>query len=104
MLDAFIAGCDFHSRIAMNMYQHIRETVKEEKVILEWHPQPDQEKPSVLLLKIFVKEEKDTPKLWYSNRRKGTAADVAICAMLEIDRNTRLKELGWTLLMQVVYA
>ncbi|AQK93396.1 DNA polymerase I B chloroplastic/mitochondrial [Zea mays] len=85
MLDAFIAGCDFHSRIAMNMYQHIRETVKEEKVILEWHPQPDQEKPSVLLL-------------------KGTAADVAICAMLEIDRNTRLKELGWTLLMQVVYA
>jgi DNA polymerase I len=52
MLDAFIAGCDFHSRIAMNMYQHIRETIEEEKVILEWHPQPDQEKPLVLLLKV----------------------------------------------------
>ncbi|AQK91238.1 ubiquitin carrier protein 7 [Zea mays] len=36
--------------------------------------------------------------------RKGTAADVAMCAMLEIDRNTRLKELGWALLMWVVYA
>ncbi|ONL99419.1 ubiquitin carrier protein 7 [Zea mays] len=116
--------------------------------------------------KIFVKEAKDTPKLWYSNRKKvlawqvkqkqlahekcefytllwrsrrvlnmahatrrflnmahatfgqrghikhaainapvqGTAADVAMCAMLEIDRNTRLKELGWALLMWVVYA
>ncbi|PWZ52707.1 Polyadenylate-binding protein-interacting protein 10 [Zea mays] len=35
MLDAFIAGCDFHSRTTMSMYQHIRETVEEEKVILE---------------------------------------------------------------------
>ena len=52
MLDAFIAGCDFHSRTTMSMYQHIRETVEEEKVILEWHPQPDQEKPLVLLLKV----------------------------------------------------
>jgi DNA polymerase-1 len=32
---------------------------------------------------------------------QGSAADVAMCAMLEIDRNTRLKELGWTLLLQV---
>ncbi|AQK81114.1 DNA polymerase I B chloroplastic/mitochondrial [Zea mays] len=31
MLDAFIAGCDFHSRTTMSMYQHIRETVEEEK-------------------------------------------------------------------------
>uniref|UniRef100_A0A804KIY6 DNA-directed DNA polymerase family A palm domain-containing protein n=1 Tax=Musa acuminata subsp. malaccensis TaxID=214687 RepID=A0A804KIY6_MUSAM len=32
---------------------------------------------------------------------QGSAADVAMCAMLEIDRNIRLKELGWRLLLQV---
>ncbi|EES11511.2 hypothetical protein BDA96_06G255600 [Sorghum bicolor] len=184
MLDAFRAGGDFHSRTAMNMYPHIREAVDEEKVILEWHPQPGQEKPPVPLLKdafgaerrkakmlnfsiaygktphglardwkVSVKEAKDTLKLWYSDRKEvlawqmkqkqlaheksevytllgrsrrfpnmahatsgqrghieraainapvqGSAADVAMCAMLEIDRNTRLKELGWTLLLQV---
>ncbi|OEL13655.1 DNA polymerase I A, chloroplastic [Dichanthelium oligosanthes] len=184
MLDAFKAGGDFHSRTAMNMYQHIRQAVEEEKVILEWHPQPGQEKPPVPLLKdafgaerrkakmlnfsiaygktahglardwkVSVKEAKDTLKLWYSDRKEvlawqmkqkelaqekcevytllgrsrrfpnmayatsgqrghieraainapvqGSAADVAMCAMLEIDRNTRLKELGWTLLLQV---
>ncbi|KAJ1273063.1 hypothetical protein BS78_06G251300 [Paspalum vaginatum] len=184
MLDAFKAGGDFHSRTAMNMYQHIRDAVEDEKVILEWHPQPGQEKPPVPLLKdafgaerrkakmlnfsiaygktahglardwkVSVKEAKDTLKLWYSDRKEvlawqtkqkelaqekcevytllgrsrrfpnmahatsgqrghieraainapvqGSAADVAMCAMLEIDRNTRLKELGWTLLLQV---
>ncbi|CAN6236396.1 unnamed protein product [Urochloa humidicola] len=184
MLEAFKAGGDFHSRTAMNMYRHIREAVEEESVILEWHPQPGQEKPPVPLLKdafgaerrkakmlnfsiaygktahglardwkVSVKEAKDTLKLWYSDRKEvlawqmkqkelaqekcevytllgrsrrfpnmayatsgqrghieraainapvqGSAADVAMCAMLEIDRNTRLKELGWTLLLQV---
>ena len=33
---------------------------------------------------------------------QGSAADVAMCAMLEIDRNNRLKELGWKLLLQVL--
>ncbi|CAN6277087.1 unnamed protein product [Urochloa humidicola] len=184
MLDAFKAGGDFHSRTAMNMYQHIHKAVEEERVILEWHPQPGQEKPPVPLLKdafgaerrkakmlnfsiaygktahglardwkVSVKEAKDTLKLWYSDRKEvlawqmkqkelaqekcevytllgrsrrfpnmayatsgqrghteraainapvqGSAADVAMCAMLEMDRNTRLKELGWTLLLQV---
>ncbi|KAL0917416.1 hypothetical protein M5K25_012474 [Dendrobium thyrsiflorum] len=32
---------------------------------------------------------------------QGSAADVAMCAMLAIDRNTRLKELGWRLILQV---
>ncbi|KAK8951116.1 hypothetical protein KSP39_PZI003355 [Platanthera zijinensis] len=32
---------------------------------------------------------------------QGSAADVAMCAMLEIDRNARLKELGWRLLLQI---
>ncbi|WVZ87156.1 hypothetical protein U9M48_033843 [Paspalum notatum var. saurae] len=184
MLDAFKAGGDFHSRTAMNMYQHIRDAVEDEKVILEWHPQPGQEKPPVVLLKdafgaerrkakmlnfsiaygktahglaqdlkVSVKEAQDTLKLWYSDRKEvlawqmkqkelaqekcevytllgrsrrfpnmahatyrqrghieraainspvqGSAADVAMCAMLDIDRNTHLKELGWTLLLQV---
>ncbi|GAB2284669.1 hypothetical protein Dimus_019121 [Dionaea muscipula] len=32
---------------------------------------------------------------------QGSAADVAMCAMLEIAKNQRLKELGWKLLLQV---
>ncbi|KAJ8477822.1 hypothetical protein OPV22_021549 [Ensete ventricosum] len=32
---------------------------------------------------------------------QGSAADVAMCAMLKIDRNIRLKELGWKLVLQV---
>ncbi|XP_002445146.2 DNA polymerase I A, chloroplastic [Sorghum bicolor] len=184
MLDAFKAGGDFHSRTAMNMYQHIRDAVHEKKVLLEWHPQPGQEKPPVPLLKdafgaerrkakmlnfsiaygktalglsrdwkVSVKEARDTLKLWYGDRKEvlawqksqkklarekcevytllgrsrhfpnltqfgpgqrghieraainapvqGSAADVAMCAMLEIERNARLKELGWRLLLQV---
>ncbi|CAM0901895.1 unnamed protein product [Alopecurus aequalis] len=184
MLDAFKAGGDFHSRTAMNMYQHIREAVEEGRVLLEWDPQPGQEKPPVPMLKdafgaerrkakmlnfsiaygktanglardwkVKVKEAHETLDLWYRDRKEvsawqrkqrelaheksevytllgrsrnfpnmsyltsgqrkhieraainapvqGSAADVAMCAMLEIERNTRLKELGWTLLLQV---
>ncbi|GMP65409.1 hypothetical protein CsSME_00026211 [Camellia sinensis var. sinensis] len=32
---------------------------------------------------------------------QGSAADVAMCAMLEISENARLKELGWRLLLQL---
>ncbi|MFS8016843.1 putative DNA-directed DNA polymerase [Helianthus anomalus] len=32
---------------------------------------------------------------------QGSAADVAMCAMLEISKNARLRELGWKLLLQV---
>lgn len=31
---------------------------------------------------------------------QGSAADVATAAMLAIDRNERLRELGWTMLLQ----
>lgn len=53
MLDAFKAGGDFHSRTAMNMYEHVRAAVHERKVLLEWQPQPGQEKPPVPLLKVL---------------------------------------------------
>ncbi|KAK2661610.1 hypothetical protein Ddye_000184 [Dipteronia dyeriana] len=32
---------------------------------------------------------------------KGSAVDVVMCAMLEISKNARLKELGWVLVLQV---
>lgn len=32
---------------------------------------------------------------------QGSAADVAMCAMLQISKNERLKELGWRLILQV---
>lgn len=49
MKAAFIAGGDFHSRTAMNMYPHVREAVERERVLLEWE---GQEKPPVPLLKV----------------------------------------------------
>ncbi|XP_052107651.1 DNA polymerase I A, chloroplastic/mitochondrial isoform X6 [Arachis duranensis] len=184
MLDAFKAGGDFHSRTAMNMYPYIREAVDKKEVLLEWHPQPGEEKPPVPLLKdafgserrkakmlnfsiaygktpvglskdwkVSVKEAKKTVDLWYNDRKEvlkwqeerkkeahqfhcvhtllgrarrfplmgqankyqkghieraaintpvqGSAADVAMCAMLEISNNKQLKELGWKLLLQV---
>lgn len=52
MMEAFKAGGDFHSRTAMNMYQHIQEAVEQKKVLLEWHPQSGEEKPPVPLLKL----------------------------------------------------
>ncbi|KAL3639949.1 hypothetical protein CASFOL_014917 [Castilleja foliolosa] len=184
MLDAFKAGGDFHSRTAMNMYPHIRKAVERKDVLLEWHPQPEQDKPPVPLLKdafaserrkakmlnfsiaygkttiglardwkVSREEAQDTVNLWYSDRQEvlswqeerkkearnyqrvytllgrarhfpslknassahrnhieraaintpvqGSAADVAMCAMLQISRNVRLKELGWRLILQV---
>ncbi|KAF8023827.1 hypothetical protein BT93_F1109 [Corymbia citriodora subsp. variegata] len=184
MLDAFRAGGDFHSRTALNMYQHIREAIEKKEVILEWHPQPGEEKPPVPLLKdtfaserrkakmlnfsiaygktpvglardwkVSVDEAKETVDLWYKERREvlnwqekrkeearktgrvhtllgrarqfpslahasrahrnhieraaintpvqGSAADVAMCAMLRITNNKQLEDLGWRLLLQV---
>ncbi|CAA3033489.1 DNA polymerase I B, chloroplastic mitochondrial-like [Olea europaea subsp. europaea] len=186
MLDAFKAGGDFHSRTAMNMYPHIREAVEQEHVLLEWHPEPGEDKPPAPLLKdafaserrkakmlnfsiaygkttvglardwkVSIKEAKETVDRWYSDRQEvlswqekrkkeavvdgcvhtllgrartfpslrnatpwhkshieraaintpvqGSAADVAMCAMLEISKNAQLKELGWRLLLQVSF-
>ncbi|CAI8586837.1 unnamed protein product [Vicia faba] len=184
MMDAFKAGGDFHSRTAMNMYPYIREAVEKKEVLLEWDPQPGEDKPPVPLLKdafgserrkakmlnfsiaygktpvglskdwrVSVKEAKKTVDLWYNDRKEvlkwqeerkkeartfycvytllgrarkfplmaqantyqkghieraaintpvqGSAADVAMCAMIQISNNKKLKELGWKLLLQV---
>ncbi|WJX77971.1 DNA-directed DNA polymerase [Trifolium repens] len=50
MLEAFEAGGDFHSRTAMNMYPYIRQAVDNKEVLLEWHPQPGEDKPPPLFL------------------------------------------------------
>ncbi|WJX81452.1 DNA-directed DNA polymerase [Trifolium repens] len=50
MLEAFEAGGDFHSIIAMNMYPYIRQAVDNKEVLLEWHPQPGEDKPPLLFL------------------------------------------------------
>ncbi|CAJ1964226.1 unnamed protein product [Sphenostylis stenocarpa] len=184
MLEAFEAGGDFHSRTAMKMYPYIREAVERKEVLLEWHPQPGEDKPPVPLLKdafaserrkakmlnfsiaygktpvglskdwkVSVKEARRTVDLWYNDRKEvlkwqeerkkeacesqrvhtllgrarrfpkidpdhsyhkghieraaintpvqGSAADVTMCAMLQISKNKKLKELGWKLLLQV---
>ncbi|AEE32595.1 polymerase gamma 2 [Arabidopsis thaliana] len=182
MMEAFKAGGDFHSRTAMNMYPHVREAVENGQVILEWHPEPGEDKPPVPLLKdafgserrkakmlnfsiaygktavglsrdwkVSTKEAQETVDLWYNDRQEvrkwqemrkkeaiedgyvltllgrsrrfpasksraqrnhiqraaintpvqGSAADVAMCAMLEISINQQLKKLGWRLLLQI---
>lgn len=55
MLDAFKSGGDFHSRTAMNMYPYIRDAVEQRDVLLEWYPQPGEDKPPVPLLKVIIK-------------------------------------------------
>lgn len=42
-------------------------------------------------------------KIWFGLLQQGSAADVAMCAMLEIAKNARLKQLGWKLLLQVMF-
>ena len=49
MKEAFKAGGDFHSRTAMNMYDHVWEAVEKGRCLLEWEG-PD--KPPVPLLKV----------------------------------------------------
>ncbi|KAL2619015.1 hypothetical protein AAZV13_08G279700 [Glycine max] len=67
MLEAFEAGGDFHSRTAMNMYPYIREAVERKEVLLEWHPQPGEDKPPVPLLKdAFASERRKAKMLNFS--------------------------------------
>ncbi|KAI3975981.1 hypothetical protein MKX01_016664 [Papaver californicum] len=178
MLDALKNGGDFHSRITINMYPHIRSAVEQKEVLLEWYPHPCESKPPQQVLKekkgqnaqlsiaygkssqglvkdwkATVREASEIVNLWYTQRQRvsawqdeckkevrtkgcvktllglarrfpsvasadigakrhieraaintpvqGSAADVVMCAMLEITKNARLKELGWRLLLQV---
>lgn len=184
MLEAFKVGGDFHSRTAMNMYDHVRKAVERGEAILEWDPKPGEVSPPAPLLKdvyaaerrkakmlnfsiaygktarglakdwkVTLEEAQQTVNLWYRDRHEvrqwqqkqkmnarekhcvhtllgrarhfpswkeannfskghieraaintpvqGSAADVAMLAMLEIAGNAELKALGWKLLLQV---
>jgi DNA polymerase-1 len=64
MKEAFIAGGDFHSRTAMNMYTHVREAVENGRVLLEWK---GEDKPPVPLLKdMFASERRKAKMLNFS--------------------------------------
>ncbi|KAL8098613.1 hypothetical protein AgCh_031398 [Apium graveolens] len=67
MLDAFKSGGDFHSRTAMNMYSYIRDAVEHKDVLLEWYPQPGEDKPPAPLLKdAFASERRKAKMLNFS--------------------------------------
>ena len=53
MLEAFRIGGDFHSRTAMNMYDHLRKAVERGEVLLEWEPKAGEESPPAPLLKVM---------------------------------------------------
>ena len=53
MLEAFRIGGDFHSRTAMNMYDHLRKAVERGDVLLEWEPKSGEESPPAPLLKVM---------------------------------------------------
>jgi DNA polymerase-1 len=182
MIDAFASGGDFHSRTALDMFDHVREKVNNGEVLLEWDyangdpPKPllkdefgsERRKAKTLNFSIAYgktahglsqdwgvtqEEAQDMLNKWYDarpevrdwqantkdyarrfgltrtlmgryrqlpeatgkNRKlvsgaerasintpiQGGAADVAMMAMNKINKNEKLKKLGWILLMQI---
>eukprot|EP00536_Pseudo-nitzschia_multiseries_P000650 jgi/Psemu1/249814/estExt_Genewise1Plus.C_80101 len=182
MIDAFESGGDFHSRTALDMFDHVKQKVDDGEVLLEWdYTKGDPPKP--LLKDEFASERRKAKTLnfsiaygktahglsqdwgvtqqeaqdmldkWYDarpevrdwqvntkayartfgltrtlmgryrqlpeatgrNKRflghaerasintpiQGGAADVAMMAMIKINKSEKLKRLGWILLLQV---
>ncbi|KAL0038670.1 hypothetical protein WJX79_002562 [Trebouxia sp. C0005] len=127
MIDAFKLGGDFHSRTALGMYDHIKEAINKGECMLEWDgdgkaPVPllkemfasERRKAKVLNFsiaygktahglskdwKVSLEEAKDTVERWYSDRievRKWQDRQ-----QKQAEKQGRLKELGWKLLLQV---
>ncbi|RVW42889.1 DNA polymerase I A, chloroplastic/mitochondrial [Vitis vinifera] len=96
-----------------------RETVerwyKERKEVLAWQEKRKKEATTLKYVCTLLGRARSFPSVHYATASQrghieraaintpvqGSAADVAMCAMLEISRNARLKELGWKLLLQV---
>ncbi|KAF5205146.1 Dna polymerase i a protein [Thalictrum thalictroides] len=85
------------------------------KEVLYWQKERKEEANTIGSVKTLLGRTRSFPSLrGASNSHKGhieraaintpvqgSAADVAMCAMLEISKNARLRELGWKLLLQV---
>lgn len=96
-----------------------RETVerwyKERKEVLAWQEKRKKEATTLKYVCTLLGRARSFPSVHHATASQrghieraaintpvqGSAADVAMCAMLEISRNARLKELGWKLLLQV---
>lgn len=65
MIDAFAAGGDFHSRTAMDMFEHVKQKVDDGEVLLEWdYANGDPPKP--LLKDEFGSERRKAKTLNFS--------------------------------------
>lgn len=65
MIDAFEAGGDFHSRTALDMFDHVQEKVKAGEVLLEWD-YADGKPPKPLLKDEFGSERRKAKTLNFS--------------------------------------
>ncbi|CAN0901055.1 DNA polymerase I B, chloroplastic/mitochondrial [Linum grandiflorum] len=88
---------------------------KERQEVLKWQEARKQEATKTGCVHTLLGRARHFPSMKHMSRAQrnhieraaintpvqGSAADVAMCAMLEISRNERLKELGWKLLLQV---
>lgn len=75
MLEAFRAGGDFHSRTAMDMYDHIKEAVDMGNALLEW--EKESEPPAPLVKSEFASERKKAKTLNFSIAYGKTAHGLA---------------------------
>uniref|UniRef100_A0A804KIX8 DNA-directed DNA polymerase family A palm domain-containing protein n=1 Tax=Musa acuminata subsp. malaccensis TaxID=214687 RepID=A0A804KIX8_MUSAM len=110
--------------LSMNPHMHVsvkeaKDTVslwyKERKEVLHWQEERKKEAIKSKCVRTLLGRSRHFPSVETARNAQrrhieraaintpvqGSAADVAMCAMLEIDRNIRLKELGWKLLLQV---
>ncbi|CAN1172171.1 DNA polymerase I A, chloroplastic/mitochondrial [Linum perenne] len=99
--------------------EEAKETVnlwyKERQEVLKWQEARKQEANRTGCVHTLLGRARHFPSMKHMSRAQrnhieraaintpvqGSAADVAMCAMLEISRNEGLKELGWRLLLQV---
>eukprot|EP00198_Chlamydomonas_reinhardtii_P006693 XP_001696029.1 predicted protein [Chlamydomonas reinhardtii] len=77
MLEAFVLGGDFHSRTAVGMYDHIKDAIRDNKVLLEWDGEG--ESPLPLVKDLYASERRKAKVLnfsiAYGKTAHGLAAD-----------------------------
>jgi len=66
MIEAFELGGDFHSRTALDMYEHIRDAVDKGEVLLEWDGKDGQGPSKPLIKNVFASERRKAKVLNFS--------------------------------------